>query len=920
LPADESILGWSGGTLVYGVRPQGAIPNRKLLPQRLVAVTPPARPVILPLHDALAVSVAGHLVTDLDYPRLDYADLDGTHAGSRVYPNYLNPVTGLPDGYLFAGYQTASRSMHLYDFKVADGSLDDWGSLPGTQNTPESVIGGADASGVVVAHSVKGHSQRLDYFSFAAGHFVRLDDAGVPYSIARITVGSSAAAWIARDKAGAEYVVRAPLTGAPATSYRVFDSHKDGVISSVVPLHDRTAWAARRNGGSYHVWTVATSGGVPAEWSQPLYGALPSDNPLGAVGDDLVVNLAGSAGRQHLKQIHTPGSGSGRIIASVDPSPISSAAVAIGPGRAAWSDNSRGALPVWTRSLSEGGSLSAGPAIELAHSSNPVGAISVSGRRTAYFGVGSESLYPTLLVSDGDNPPVELDKKVPAFAKPPVLSGTRLLYSSGLSGTTWSLVNLGSGAITPLPTAINGDYVEAYALWGDYLVYARLDGSVWRRDLTGAHPDVMIRPIGGRTASIATAGDYVAWYTVNCASPPGGKCSIEFAYRNAATLAPPVTVKEPPGVRDFRLTPTYLVFTTPSTTTAQIEAVNMTAGSTTPFTVTTGPAVDHYLGFESLSAVGSRVAWLSSSDGGAHVEALPHVAEQPRFLGNPIAASVFDRKRGASWDAEFLVSTALRSCSVTITQGTAAVRTLDCANSDGDALVHWDGTDTNGRPVPASRYQWTLTGANSDGALLNYDGSNTPITGSFRVTPARVVPTQVKAVHENRPVPATTLSATGPRDVKLMLIVGVVLVGVGTLLMILATGPRPSRQRPRRSPVVGAQGPAHVHLSGRGPARVGDRYCDRELRGPPLVELGQNRGAVSIDTRFSAHVTLRHRDVLDIRRGGERCHAIHEIHEVRQYDGTRRRLPEREQHAGVRTANMIVQVGPVGQVYDGSRR
>src|SRR5204863_9052935 len=105
---------------------------------------------------------------------------------------------------------------------------------------------------------------------------------------------------------------------------------------------------------------------------------------------------------------------------------------------------------------------------------------------------------------------------------------------------------------------------------------------------------------------------------------------------------------------------------------SKLAAIDMSSGSGDPTTVATSELIDYPVGFRGLSASGSRLGGISPPDGAARVADLPHVGEQPRFLGNPIAPASFDPRDG-EWNAEFVTSLAMPTCALTIASGDTPV-------------------------------------------------------------------------------------------------------------------------------------------------------------------------------------------------------------------------------------------------------
>jgi hypothetical protein len=813
LPADVSIMSWSGNAVLYQEQRQStAFPKSYAAASmartaRSFAVSPPAAEV--PVDHARWV--AGDLVTGVSDGRLYFVHADGAGAGSRELPADVDEVvTGSPDGVLYVKYDRHTGSEHVYDFKAADGSVADLGGLPhssgfcvGDEPPCGFVDGDSDGAGLVLAYF--GH---VEYMSFALpGVFTDLDSAGMDYG-AHLALGSTAAAWSTYDSA---HVVRSPLNGSAATTYETNAANAGAPIAGVAVLPTMTGWVLDKydfEQDHYHFFSAPAGGGAPTEWSRELAPSASFSWPyerartlVGATDTAFVVVVAGPAGSEELVEIPSARATTSTVIAHIQPSPVSAGAVAIGPGRVAWSDDSQSTLPVWDANVSGGGDdVSVGQRTELASHSSRIAEVSVSGRRTSYLAPGSGPEFASLWLSDGQGRSQRVAVSASDYPAPPQLSGTRLLYAtqSDASPYKWFLRDLTSGRTTQLADAAHGTGVTAYALWGDYLAYALNDGSIWRRDLSRDNADVEISGSGLPVTQLAVAGDSVAWRAKDCGRDD---CIAVFRYRTvgAGSATNDIDVN-PLSVGSFALTPSYLVFGAmdDATQTWRLDAVDVAADSSRPIPVTTAQLNPGALDIARVAANGSQVAWVSPSDGAARVASLAHVPERPWLLGSPIAPASFNAQTNA-WNAEFVTSLALPNCTLTITSGHTLVRTFDCGSNAGDAQVRWDGTDSAGVAVPRGRYTWTLTGANADGALRASDGSSRPITGIIRVqrpaTPVHLPPPAGNASGVPSG-PFGILPATGPIGLRTLTHWALLLIMIGTGLCAAAARPAPRGPAP----------------------------------------------------------------------------------------------------------------------------
>jgi hypothetical protein len=400
--------------------------------------------------------------------------------------------------------------------------------------------------------------------------------------------------------------------------------------------------------------------------------------------------------------------------------PLQSRRVAVGAGRAAWSSNLDGTWDAWQRSVSRtGDELTLGDAGLLASNATSYG-LSISGRRTTWVGDDNDR---TLHVDVGgsDEVLVVAPDSFPGFR--PDISGLRVVASS-LSGSVASLFDLANSSSQPLPAG------TSHALWGDVLAYVNESGSVVTRPADGGEESVVYTPPDGESVPVVDVShDYVAWAICDASAFICDQIGLR-AFRDETSLVETLLADLGFSPR-LVLSGSYLAF---SEATNGLQTLNLRTRSVN----TLGPAFEFDLD-------GNIVGWVDN--GSPKVTPLSHEAIPPRYLGNGIAPQTYDTTDG-TWDAEWVVTKPLPTCSVEIADGTSTVRTLDCSNSDGSAMVSWDGNDGSGARVQSGTYTWTLTGSDADGPLLATDGSPSPIIGTIEVvstTPGRATPADFDA-------------------------------------------------------------------------------------------------------------------------------------------------------------------------------
>lgn len=264
---------------------------------------------------------------------------------------------------------------------------------------------------------------------------------------------------------------------------------------------------------------------------------------------------------------------------------------------------------------------------------------------------------------------------------------------------------------------------------GNYVVRARADGSVIRRDLQVGR-EIVVRPAGSRIRAVAIHGPWIAWVS-GCA--PYTSCPQTLTIRNLSTGAVnTVPTSETfgldisggqlaydavsAGVRELR---TIRLGTSSSTVIGELPALEW---GMTPDYFETAPR--HFDVDDDL------IAWIDA-DGYGRLTPLPASIDPPRFLGNAIAPASFSTR----WAIAVPVSKSLPTCSVTIYRGATKVRILDCANTIGMVSVVWDGRTGSGAVLPAGKYTYRISGRDNDNYWLrHYDGTLTTVGGTVTKT------------------------------------------------------------------------------------------------------------------------------------------------------------------------------------------
>jgi putative cell wall-binding protein len=680
-------------------------------------------------------AIVGSMVGGFDgVSTFTYTTVTGSTSGTATVPaGGVFQATSV-DGYLYSAVPNGSTATHIYDVNVSTHVTTDMATVPGS---PSWFYVYASTSGVLIetyeTEAIPPAS--LYYVAYTAPTQLIQLASSAPISSLPV-LGGNSAAWIENPTIGEDDSSFMP---ADSTVVRIgLDGTNE--VRTTLPYAAGIAVTATLTGVtiqnpdfSEHFETMPAAGGALTS-----YPTSASEIAM-AAGNSFIVNLNGTPTTAGL---YTTSSAAGPAIQIVTAGAqtLRATAIALSPGRAAWVDNGVGA-GTWSRPLSTTGlTITPSSPTVVSSISDPSDStpLSSSGARTAYM-VNS----PTAEALWVSGPAGTQQIANPVGTDGVTISGTRLLQNHQDGSAT--LYNLVSGTSTDLAAPV-GPFASAfisqqpYQLSGNKLAWLASDGSVWVKNLDTAVSTQLSSALtgAGQTVfgSVAVAGDTVAW-NVSLCSPDGGGSTECFgqllSYRNIATMGPVQTIPSA-GPLQIALSPEYLAYNTynPATTKWDLY-VNPLYTSTVTDIAQLTVAFDRQ-----FSISGSTIGWLGTDDL-AHVQALTHVAERPRYLGNGITPSALVDDGTNTWNADFVASTNLTTCTVTIKSGSTTVRTLACDSSQtpfGEGVVSWDGKNSGGTLVAAGSYAWTLTGANADGAMLDADGGSTAISGTIAVTAA----------------------------------------------------------------------------------------------------------------------------------------------------------------------------------------
>ncbi|SDF80770.1 FlgD Ig-like domain-containing protein [Blastococcus aurantiacus] len=513
------------------------------------------------------------------------------------------------------------------------------------------------------------------------------------------------ALWCSNSSATPPTLTRVPLDGSEP------ESLTGAPVEWVVPTDDGVAFFVRTaEGNALMTWDGSSPTAEPL--LEPSWGA-DAAGPSADGSGTLLVSRTGALGTAGIWSVPLSGASPAPLV-TAPAKPRKARAVAIAPGRVAWTDNSSPDDSLWVRDISSGsGGTSAAPEQLVARNATAV-ALSLSGDRISY----SDNTFPSPgRLRDGDT-----TQQLNADAGRTTLSGDRILLegsSSEDAPVTWALRNLRTGEVAALPDA------RDYDLWGERLVRLGRDGAVWLSDLrTGADPVQLREATPGEDmfGDVVIAGDVVSWDFTWRAGGIGGSYQSDRKILDVTQLDEPATDVTSLGLDTVEdLSTGYAVGLDCVMNDCYPTAVSLADGGIQQFDSPT----------HAMAVDGNLLAFVSEG-GLPSVLTLPEYADAPRLLAAP--TTVTKLTGGSTWTARVVTSRVLTDCEVEIRNAAGTVvRTLPCLAPYGAATVAWDGKDGMGGALPTGSYTWQLAGATGDDELVDYDGGTAALSGTIAV-------------------------------------------------------------------------------------------------------------------------------------------------------------------------------------------
>jgi hypothetical protein len=684
---------------------------------------PGAAPVTAVLQPQTRFAMAGRMLFDDEGTVIRYAFWNG--------PAYTCPGVPLgedkafvPTGWTYV--DAASRELRLVD-ATPSGCSTRVLSIPTGTERPYRVLG-ADATGVVVEFRPATGPSVLRYFRYDdPGHPVQLATTG-QYAGAESEVRAGAllvSASVGAPGSEAQRLWRVPVDGSPATQLPV----------SPPTAHEQYQTGATTVSGSaligYSGMSVVGVGDPEAYVLPGVTGAVASD------GTSFYTTQAAGEPAGIYARVAEPWTTTRVVPLPATRYQSQQWAIALSPGRVYYTNATGPELDLYMptrydvkmRSLSTGpGTVSVGPEqpvrddVSFSHMSASAGRLVFDGNwQRTYTG--------------------QIRQMNTRVAAPPEASGNRWLIRWNFGTINYQTAGRSIYDVRTGRTAGQDSWPQGpQDLFGNYLLYARPDGSVRLRNLVTGSESVS-RGAGSPIEAVALHSRWAAWVT-QCRYVDN-VCTQVLTLRDMATG----------HVRNYNTRKTtsldmsggYLGFDAQWYTDRLLRVVHADDGAVTVIGTLPRHASDGSDWQDAMTPPrhfdleDEVIGWLDVN----HTGRLAHLAptiDPPRYLGNAIAPGTFritspTSAESTAWTIALPVSKALPRCTLRIYRGSVLIRTLNCATATGMVSVTWNGLTSGGIRAPVGTYRWQVSGTDDDGYWLrNYDGRLTTITGTMTGT------------------------------------------------------------------------------------------------------------------------------------------------------------------------------------------
>ncbi len=666
-----------------------------------------ADPVRLGWTPGVHYAMAGRMVFDYTGQTVRYSTWNGPVRSCPVYPN--GGVQFIPTGWAYVDRADGAVKV----VTATDSGCTTRTFLAATADLRPQLVYGGDANGLVVESQHAGSTDdHLGYHRNSdPAHPVALDTPAAVFDLfgAYDAVRGGAVLVIVNSGPGAtSRTWRVPLDGSAAVE----------LPGEPAPLWDAATTTATAVVDDQGLTTIPAAGGT-TESRAGVTGDV--------VSDGTVFYTSQGAGEAPGIYARTTASGAGSlVVARPDATyPTEQWGIALAPGRVFYASR-RPTQPgfytdydVRTRAMTTGpGTVSVGPE-QTVGTPTTYAALSASAGRLVFDGKRQRSYTGSLLQMN----------TTPAAL--PEMSGNRWLigWSGGSGADVWSgrtMYDVKTGK-----TAADASWPQGpQDLFGNYLLYARDDGSLRLRNLvTGT--ETVPRGAGTKLGAVALHARWAAWVTA-CRTGDAD-CAQTLTVRDLSTGV----TRNYNTRRTFSLDLSggYLAFDATWTTSRVLRTVRADTGAvqvigSLPAYVSDGARDEGHFAPRHFDVEDEVVGWLDQNHAGRLAHLAPTI-DPPRYLGNVIAASSFS----TTWSMALPVSKALKACTVTIYRGSTAVRILNCANTTGMVAVTWDGRAGSGAALPAGTYAYRVSGTDDDGYWMrNYDGTLSAVSGTIRKT------------------------------------------------------------------------------------------------------------------------------------------------------------------------------------------